>query len=180
MSDLWDRCRVELRRCMSDQEWRRSIEPLRAWIDIGTLYLWVDRASDDWRSIPNPARGCDASIRKTARETWGRELASIRYLDRPPRREQIINERRVVEHRKKVRGQEDDKHRRLIDLAKEECLRLVDDAAGLRLTGSEEEIQRKLLAIVMDRAKQRLEKEKLRTGAVVRRGGPPELPPPHR
>ncbi len=152
---------------MSDGDWRASIQPLRAWMDAGTLYLWVDRAPGDWRAIANPARTFDASIRKVARETWGREPTAIRYVDTPPDREQMINERRGPEHRQKLRKQEEKQHRRLVELAKEECLRLLEDHDSVLLAGSDAEKQRTLSAIIMDRAKRRLEGGKQTSGVAL-------------
>lgn len=178
MSDLWNRCRAELRHCLSHDDWRRSIQPLRAWMDAGTLCLWVDRAPGDWRALANPARDFDAAIRKVAHKIWGREPTEIRYLDRPPSRDQSINQRRIREHRAKLREREEGAARRLWTYARQELHRLIENPGDLHLTGSEDEVRRKLEAMVMDRAKQRLEQETHRSGLFRGNRRPPEDPPP--
>lgn len=178
MSDLWERAREALRQRLSDEDWRRSIAPLRTWIAHGVLYLWVDRAPEDWRVIPNPAKDFDREIRETVRRMLGRPLEGARYLDRPPNREHMLNERRRATHRARAREQQDRTTKKLLAYAKEECRRLLANPPNLASCRSDAERRVKLEALAMDRAKRRLRAEALSSGARAGRGEPSDEPPP--
>lgn len=163
MSDLWNRCRSALRAQVSTDDWRRSIEPLRAWIDADILYLWVDRDDDDWRSIPNPAKDFDRLIRGAVREVYGRAPRDVRYLVRPPNREKLITERRVGEHREAEHAAQA-RERAALDAIKAEVYEQVkaEVLRDPRILGScrdERDVGVKIQRMVMDRAKHRHEFE---------------------
>jgi len=147
-------------------------------MDGAILYLWVDRGPRDFRSIPNPAQKFDGILRETVREICGRAPAAIRYLDRPPKREHLVNERRVPAHRTKIQRRQDLEHQAFLTYAKEECRRLYERLNELQLSGTNDERLRKLTSMVEARAKERLEKEGLPSRAKLRRGPPPSDPPP--
>jgi hypothetical protein len=178
VSELWDRCRPQLRERMSQDDWRRCIAPLRAWFDADMLYLWVDREADDWHTISNPASDHDRAIRDTVRQVSGRAARAVHYLDRPPNRESIINQRRLPEHRSRRRASDDRLHKLLCAYALEEARRFEDDPPDLRMCRTDVERRVKLETIAMDRAKRRLAREPLASvfGA-GRRGEAPRDPP---
>lgn len=180
MTDFWRRCRAVLHKRLARDDYCLSIEPLRAWLDGGVLYLWVDRARDDWRSISNPARDFDSEIREAVELVWGRPPKSVRYLDRPPNRESRINDRRRDEHRTKTNLSQANNNKRLLEYALEECRKLEANPPNLGACRSDAERQVKLSAIVMDRAQRRLAKDVVSTKLLARRRREPPRTPPAR
>jgi hypothetical protein len=177
MSDLWRRCSLLLQERLGPDDWRRSIEPLRAWVANGTIYLWVDRPGVGRRAIANPAKDFDLEIREVVGQIHGRGL-TVRYLDRPPNRESMIGDRRTREF--DARERSDARLDALRTFLKEEWLRIVENPPRRRWR-SDVEMLVELDALAMERAKERLEREGLHPGSLApawRRGKPPVDPPP--
>ena len=160
MSDLWDRCRELLRTQLRADDWKRSIQTLRARLDADVLYLWVERGDEDWRSLANPARDFDQEIREAFRQVCGRVVGDVQFLDRPPNREHVINQRRIPEHRRRMAARQDQTQALLLRYAKEECLRMLDDPPRLPTCRNDRERCVRLEAMAMDRAKRRLVRER--------------------
>lgn len=106
MNDLWRRCLGRIRSELPAAEWHRCFAPLRAWFEAGELYLWVGRRFGDWRHVPVEAREYDRLIRRAFEELWGRRPLAIHYLEAPPKRERIVNRRRLRDHRERKRLKE--------------------------------------------------------------------------
>lgn len=177
MSDAWDRCRQILRVYLGEDDWTRSIQTMRGWLDAHVLYLWVDRDSHDHRALANPARNFDSAIRRAMSEVTGRPPSDICYLERPPRHEHIINSRRMAQHRERAMRQTARDHAEVMAMAMEECQRLLDDPDELRLSGSAGEQRVRLTRIIMDRAKRRLAARSLLPAHSGRRPPPSDAPP---
>jgi len=176
VSRLWDQCKSALKERLKPADWRTCIEPLRVWLHGDALYLWVDRARDDYRSIGNPARDFGEQIRDAVCQARGRGGLTLHFLERPPNRERMVTDQRVPEHRQKRRRHEDLEEQALLQYAKEECRKLYRDSGGLLLRGTRDERIRKLHAIVIERAKVRLEKEGLPKKGAAHDAPPPDTP----
>jgi hypothetical protein len=182
VNDLWNRCRSALGEQLAAGDWRRSIAPLRACVDGDILYLWVGRDDDDWRSIPNPAKDFDREIREAARRACGRAPRDVRYLDRPPNREETITLRRVREHRESEHAAEAREREELDAFAAEEYLQLKAEILRnpriLGTRGNQHDLRMKVQRMVLDRAKRRQERERWRSRhRPFSRTEPPPDPP---
>lgn len=180
MSDLWNRCRAILRTQMSIADWEQCAEPLRAWMDDDVLYIWIKRGHQvGVRRVS--ASALDGLIRETVHRVWGRKSVRIVRVPQAPNRERIINERREREHRAQLQRRAPKELDAFLTYAMDECRRLAEDPSSLpRFTGSPEEQQRQLMAIVEAKARRRLEQEGWPSGTEsprTCRGAPPRDPP---
>lgn len=183
MSDLWDRCRAELRKRMSGADWDAGVQPLGAWFYHGVLYLWPDRERCRASGRRVSTSAMDEQIRAAVRSVWGREPARIVRLPHAPNRELIINDHREAEHREGRQRRERLCDEVLMEYAKEEIKKIEDGRARVPpLTGSRGEQLCQLQAIVINRAKRRLESEGPPSSfrRTFARGEPPQNPPPWR
>lgn len=185
MSHLWDQCLGALRRQVPSEPWEQYLQPLRGWMDSGTLYIWVDAHLDDRRRaeiLGHVWSTHDATIRRVVRDVNGGTPIRVRYELRPPERERIISERRMRDHREAESRRLPARCAEFRKLQLEEYHKLI--AEGIpRLPGTREQQKHRLFQIVDARALRRLEEREqaarpIRASRSEARGEPPEDPPP--
>ena len=154
MSDLWDRCRGLIRGEVAAAEWDQCFARLKAWMDSGELYLWVDRPYDDWRRIPVEAQKYHPLIRGAFQRVWARQPRAIHYLETPPNREQILNRRRLRSHREQQKREEALEHEALSYYGRQIAAELRSNPPAL--PGHRPDRKPYLLRLAETRAMQRL------------------------